>query len=420
MTVKTTKLSNGMMVVTDCLERLETVSLGVWIRAGARFETADVNGVSHLLEHMAFKGTTQRSAKDIVEEIENVGGQLNAFTAREVTAFQATLLKDKIGIAIDIIGDILQNSVFDEEELERERAVVLQEIGQALDNPDEIVFDHFQSTAFPNQPLGRPVLGVPEVVDKITRKTLMSYMEAYYTSPQMVFSAAGNLKHDDIVDLVDARFDRTQISKMGLPVGASYQGGDWRESRDLEQSHFVLGFESVGFQDPEYYATAVGASIIGGGMSSRLFQEIREKRGLAYSIYSFNSAYSDSGLFGIYAGTSEEGLAELVPTLCEELLKSANSIEDIELDRARGQMRTGIVMSLESTAARSEQIARQISMFGRIIPIEELMDEIDALTCADIQCAIGQLLTSNPTIAAIGPVNRLASYDDVASRLRVG
>ena len=408
------------MVVTDTLETLETVSLGVWVKAGARFETADNNGVSHLLEHMAFKGTTKRSAREIVEEIEAVGGQLNAFTAREITAFHATVLKDNVSIAIDIIGDILQNSVFDQEELERERAVVLQEISQALDIPDEIVFDHFQSTAFPGQPLGRPVLGFPEVVESMTRDTLMSYMGTHYTPPQMIFSAAGKLEHAAIVAMVNAQFGNARTGEIKQPIAASYQGGDWRKVRDLEQCHFVLGFDSVGFQDRGYYATVLAASVLGGGMSSRLFQEIREKRGLAYSIYSFNSAYSDGGLFGVYAGTSQNGLMELVPTLCDELLKSANSIEDNELDRARAQMRTGIVMSLESTAARSEQIARQIAMFGRFIPINELMEEVDALSCADIECAIGQLLSSNPTIAAIGPVNHLASYDDIKTRLRAG
>jgi len=420
MTVEITKLLNGMTVVTDNLETLETVSLGIWVRAGPRFETIDNNGVSHLLEHMAFKGTAKRSARDIAEEIENVGGQLNAFTARETTAFHATVLKDNVGIAIDIIGDILQNSVFDQEELERERAVVLQEIGQALDTPDEIVFDHLQSTAFPGQPLGLSILGFPEVVDSITRETLISYMETHYTPPQMIFAAAGKLKHAAIVAMVEAQFDNAGPREISPPMPASYQGGDWRKSRDLEQTHFALGFESVGFQNRKYFANALAASVLGGGMSSRLFQEIREKRGLAYSIYSFNSVYSDGGLFGVYAGTSEDGLVELVPTLCDELLKSANSIEDKELDRARAQMRTGIVISLESTMARCEQIAHQFAMFGRILPIDELLDKVESLSCADIESAIGQLLTSNPTIAAIGPISRLAPYDEIANRLRAG
>ena len=418
MTVEITKLANGMTIVTDRLDTVETVSLGVWVQAGSRFETAANNGVSHLLEHMAFKGTAQRSARDIAEEIEAVGGHLNAFTSREITAFHATTLKDNVDVAIDIIGDILQNSVFDQQELEREREVVLQEIGQAFDTPDDIVFDHFQSTAFPEQPLGRPVLGPPEIVASMTRDTLMGYMGTHYTPPRMIFAAAGKLDHDVIVAMVEAQFSRVEAGIVEQPAAALYRGGDIRETRDLEQVHFVLGFESVGFHDPDYYAIAVAASTLAGGMSSRLFQEIREKRGLVYSIYGFNSAYSDGGLFGIYAGTGEEGLAELVPVLCDELIKSTSTIEEKELGRARAQMRTGIVMSLESTAARAEQIARQITVFDRVMPIEELIEKVEALSCADIERAISRLLSSDPTVAAIGPVSRLPCYDDIASRLK--
>jgi predicted Zn-dependent peptidase len=418
MTVEITKLANGMTIVTDRLDTVETVSLGVWVRAGARFETADNNGVSHLLEHMAFKGTARRSARDIAEEIEAVGGHLNAFTSREITAFHATTLKDNVDVAIDIIGDILQNSVFNQQELEREREVVLQEIGQAFDTPDDIVFDHFQSTAFPDQPLGRPVLGPPEIVASMTRDTLIGYMGTHYTPPRMIFAAAGKLDHDVIVAMVEAQFSGVEAGTVEQPAAALYRGGDIRETRDLEQVHFVLGFESAGFHDPDYYAIAVAASTLAGGMSSRLFQEIREKRGLVYSIYGFNSAYSDGGIFGIYAGTGEEGLAELVPVLCDELIKSTSTIEEKELGRARAQMRTGIVMSLESTAARAEQIARQISVFGRVMPIEELIEKVEALSCADIERAISRLLASDPTVAAIGPVSRLPSYDEIANRLK--
>jgi predicted Zn-dependent peptidase len=418
MTVEITKLANGMTIVTDRLDTVETVSLGVWVQAGSRFETAANNGVSHLLEHMAFKGTARRSARDIAEEIEAVGGHLNAFTSREMTAFHATTLKDNVDVAIDIIGDILQNSVFDQQELEREREVVLQEIGQAFDTPDDIVFDHFQSTAFPEQPLGRPVLGPPEIVASMTRDTLMGYMGTHYTPPRMIFAAAGKLDHDVIVAMVEAQFSRVEAGIVEQPAAALYRGGDIRETRDLEQVHFVLGFESVSFHDPDYYAIAVAASTLAGGMSSRLFQEIREKRGLVYSIYGFNSAYSDGGLFGIYAGTGEDGLAELVPVLCDELIKSTSTIEEKELGRARAQMRTGIVMSLESTAARAEQIARQITVFDRVMPIEELIEKVEALSCADIERAISRLLSSDPTVAAIGPVSRLPSYDDIASRLK--
>jgi len=418
MVAELSKLTNGMTVITDRMEAVETVSLGVWVQIGARFETAKNNGISHLLEHMAFKGTKNRSARDIAEEIETVGGYLNAFTSREVTAFHSTILKENVNLAIDIISDILRDSVFDQEELEREKTVILQEISQASDTPDEIIFDYFQSTAFPNQPLGRSVLGPRKNLEKITRDTLLSFMNEYYVPSRMIFSAAGNLEHADIVSAVEFYFSHISNAKADDPVAAVYEGGDYRRTRDLEQAHLVIGFDSVGVHDPDYYAVAVAASVLGGGMSSRLFQEIREKRGLVYSIYGFNSAYSDVGLFGIYAGTSESGLVELIPNLCDELLKSSESIRERELERARAQIRTGILMSLESTAARAEQIARQVALFGRSITIDEILEKIDALTCAHVEHAIKRFLSSSPTVAAIGPVQHLPPYHDIKKRLK--
>ena len=343
---------------------------------------------------------------------------MNAFTSREVTAFHSTILKDNVSIAIDIISDILRDSVFDQEELEREKTVILQEIGQALDTPDEIIFDYFQSTAFPNQPLGHSVLGPRNNVENITRDTLLNFMREYYVSSRMIFSAAGNLEHAAIVSAVESNFSHIRNAKADNPVAAIYEGGDYRRIRDLEQAHLVIGFNSVGVHDPDFYAISVAASVLGGGMSSRLFQEIREKRGLVYSIYGFNSAYSDVGLFGIYAGTNESGLLDLIPHLCDELLKSSESIRERELECARAQIRTGIVMSLESTAARAEQIARQVALFGRSISIEEILTKVDALTCADIECAIKRLLSSSPTVAALGPVQNLLPYHDIEKRLK--
>ncbi|MEE2654182.1 MAG: pitrilysin family protein [Pseudomonadota bacterium] len=418
MVTELSKLTNGMIVITDRMEAVETVSLGVWVQTGARFENAKNNGICHLLEHMAFKGTKKRSAKDIAEEIETVGGYLNAFTSREVTAFHSTILKDNVTLAIDIISDILHDSLFDQEELEREKTVVLQEIGQASDTPDEIIFDYFQSTAFPNQPLGRSVLGPKKNIKNITRDTLLNFMKKYYVPSRMIFSAAGNLEHAAIVSAVESYFSHIRNANADHPVAAVYEGGDYRKIRELEQAHLVIGFNSVGVHDPDYHAISVAASVLGGGMSSRLFQEIREKRGLVYSIYGFNSAYSDVGLFGIYAGTNESGLLELIPHLCDELLKSSETIRERELECARAQIRTGIVMSLESTAARAEQIARQVALFGRSISIEEILTKVDALTCTDIERAIKRLLSSSPTVAAIGPVQHLLPYHDIEKRLK--
>jgi predicted Zn-dependent peptidase len=418
MTVEQSQLANGMRVVTDRMESVETVSLGVWTRVGTRYEEASLNGVSHMLEHMAFKGTARRNAYGIAEEIEAVGGHMNAFTSREVTAYHATILKEDVALATDIIADILQHSLFEQGELERERDVVLQEIGQANDTPEDVVFDGFQLAAYPDQPLGMPVLGPPEIVSGLTRDQLIGYMQTHYSAPRMVFAAAGKLDHDEIVALVEDHFSDLPSGEGTLAEAASYRGGDTREDRTLEQAHLVMGFDGVGYHDPDYYAAGVASTLLGGGMSSRLFQEIREKRGLVYSIYSFASSYSDGGLFGVYAGTGEQGLGELMPVLCDELARAATDIGEEELARAKAQLRAGIVMSLESSYSRSEQIAGQVGIYGAAVPIQELQSRIAAVTEADVMRVIARILSSAPTIAAIGPIKALESYDDVSARLR--
>jgi len=418
MTVEQSQLANGMRVVTDRMESVETVSLGVWTRVGTRYEEASLNGVSHMLEHMAFKGTARRNAYGIAEEIEAVGGHMNAFTSREVTAYHATILKEDVALATDIIADILQHSLFEQGELERERDVVLQEIGQANDTPEDVVFDGFQLAAYPDQPLGMPVLGPPEIVSGLTRDQLIGYMQTHYSAPRMVFAAAGKLDHDEIVALVEDHFSDLPSGEGTLAEAASYRGGDTREDRTLEQAHLVMGFDGVGYHDPDYYAAGVASTLLGGGMSSRLFQEIREKRGLVYSIYSFASSYSDGGLFGVYAGTGEQGLGELMPVLCDELARAATDIGGEELARAKAQLRAGIVMSLESSYSRSEQIAGQVGIYGAAVPIEELQSRIAAVTEEDVMRVIARILSSAPTIAAIGPIKALESYDAVSARLR--
>jgi predicted Zn-dependent peptidase len=399
------------------MDSVETVSLGVWIGAGARHEQAELNGASHLLEHMAFKGTARRNARAIAEEIENVGGQLNAFTSREITAYHATVLKEDVALAVDIIGDILQNSLFDETEMERERAVVLQEIGQSRDTPEELVFDFFQEVAYPDQPIGRTVLGPPEIVGVMPRDTLIDYMHTHYTAPRMVMVAAGNLLHNDLVRVAGDTFGAVAQGTAPRAEPARYGGGDRRDERDLEQVHLVVGFDGVGYHDPDHFNLAVASMLLGGGMSSRLFQEIREKRGLAYSIYSFTSSYVDGGLFGVYAGTGPDGVGELLPVLCGELAGATSHIGETELARARAQLRAGILMTLESTAARAEQLGRQMLIHGRPLPIDEVVSRIDAVDAASVERVISEMLNSRPTVAAIGPVDRLASFDEIVGRI---
>ncbi len=415
--VQVTRLPSGLTVATDSMPHVETVSLGVWANVGARNETADINGVAHLLEHMAFKGTERRSAREIAEEIEAVGGHLNAYTSREQTAFYAKVLADDTTLAVDIIADILQHSVFDPEELARERAVVLQEIGQAEDTPDDIVFDHFQEAAFPNQPMGWPILGRAEIVQGLSRQEISGYMKRHYAPERLILAAAGRVDHDRLVDLAGA-FDSLPRAETVATASSRYVGSEHREDRDLEQVHVVLGFEGIAYGDPDYYAASVYSTLFGGGMSSRLFQEVREKRGLVYSIYSFASSYTDGGLFGIYAGTGESEVEELIPVVCDELAKVADTLREDEIARARAQLKAGILMARESTGSRCEQLAQQIMIYGRPIPAPETVAKIDAVGPAEVARVARRLLLSPPTLAAIGPLGRLEPLGRIADRLQ--
>ncbi|MBM3644173.1 MAG: insulinase family protein [Alphaproteobacteria bacterium] len=416
---RVTTLANGFRVVVDEMPTVESAALGVWVACGTRHETAALNGAAHLLEHMAFKGTRTRSARVIAEEIESVGGSLNAYTGREITAYHASVLKEDVGLGVEMIADILRHSVFDPDELQRERGVILQEIGQALDTPDDLIFDRFQETALPGQPLGRPVLGTAESVEAIGRDDLFAWLARHYTAENMVLSAAGRVEEARILELAERHFGSVArgTGSAGTVEPIRYVGGDGREDRTLEQAHLVLGCQGVGYRDPDYFAMAVFSTLFGGGMSSRLFQRIREERGLVYGIHSFNAAYADGGLFGIYAGTGEDDLEELVPAVCEELVAVAEGATDAELARARNQIKAGTLMALESSHARCEQAARHLLIHGRTIPYAEIVSRIEGVDRDAITRVVRRLLGSPLTVAALGPVGKLESLDGISRRL---
>lgn len=418
MTRKVTVLPNGLQIVTDNMDEVDTVSLGIWVDIGAMYEPAEINGISHLLEHMAFKGTTSRTARQIAEEIENVGGYINACTSRETTSYYIKVLKEDTALAVDILADILRNSIFDPEEFEREKTVVLQEINQSLDTPDDIVFEHFQTCAFPNQPAGRPVLGSVETVMGISRETLDFYMKTNYTPNRMVISASGKINHDEFVRLIEKYFG-SMSAKDGLTApDVVYKGGEYRENKSLEQVNLVLGFPGVSVFDDDYYTAHVLSTILGGGMSSRLFQEIREKRGLVYSVFSFNAAAIKGGLFGIYAGTGEAEAAELLPAVCDEILKIRQSVTKEELVRAKAQLKAGILMSMETTTTRAEQNAAQLLAFGRLKEKEEILDKIVNTTEDDVTNLAERMFSQTPSLACLGPVKHVMSYDKLAETLK--
>lgn len=408
-----TVLDNGLRVISETMPRLETACLGVWVDVGARYEAAEVNGVAHLLEHMAFKGTTRRSARAIAEEIENVGGSMNAYTSREHTAFYTRVLAGDVPLAADLVADILQRSTFEEAELEKERQVVLQEIGQVQDTPDDLVFDLFQERAYPDQPMGRSILGPEPIVAAMPRQALVDYMRGHYGPSRLILAAAGKVEHDRLVELAATLLNELPASENVPPAPAAYTGGETVVRRkDLEQVHVCLGVEAFSYTDPDYFALQVFSTALGGGMSSRLFQEVRENRGLCYAVYSFASAHEDTGLFGIYAGTGAEELTELFPVVAEETAKLIELPSEAEVARARAQMKAGFLMSLESAYAVTDDMARQLLVWGRRIPIAEVIARIDAVDQDAIR-RVGRRLFKGgtPTIAAIGPVKKLPTLD---------
>jgi len=418
MPVSVTRLENGLTVATESMPQIESAAIGIWVGAGSRSECDGEHGISHLLEHMAFKGTARRSARMIAEEIEAVGGELNAATSVENTYYYARVLGDDVALATDILGDILLESEFDPEELKREQHVIVQEIGAAHDAPEDRVFDLLQGAAWPAQPIGRPILGTVETVRGFAAPALRSYLGAHYRAPGMVLSAAGALEHEDVVALARERFAPLAGDDAPVTPPAGYVGGECREERDLQETQILLGFEGRPYSSADFYAAQILASVLGGGMSSRLFQEIRESRGLCYSIYAFHWGFTDTGLMGVHVATGDDDVPELVDVLTAELARAPAEITEAEFERARAQMRAGLLMSRESAASRASQVARQILVHGRPLPMQEILDRLAAVTVADVRRVSEEIIRGAvPTLAAVGPLAGLDGISDIAARL---
>ena len=413
---KMTTLPNGLRIVTDEMQSVESAALGVWVGTGTRAETRKINGAAHSLEHMAFKGTRRRSARVIAEEIENVGGMMNAYTGRDVTAYYLRILRDDIPLAMDILADILKNSIFDPQELERERGVILQEINRAMDTPDDIIFDYFQETAYPNQPMGYPILGETARIETLTRKDIMNFMHSSYQPGNMVLAATGAISHAQIVALAQQNFGEHENHALPAIEPAHYVGGDFRHDRQSEQLHFILGFDGVSLHDADYYAIALLSGILGGGMSSRLFQEIREKRGLAYAVHSFASAYNDCGIFAIYTGTSAKDAQTIIPLIANEIQNLPTTLQSAEMKRAKAQLKSALLMGLENTSTRCETIATQTLAFGKPRPLDQMIANIDHVSTEDIGRVAKKVFASTPTVTALGPISHMDSYDKIAAR----
>jgi len=418
MTVQVTRLASGLSIVTDSMPHLESAALGVWVGAGSRDERPDEHGISHLLEHMAFKGTKRRNARQIAEAIEAVGGDLNAATSVETTGYFARVLKADVPLALDVLSDILSEPTFDPEELRREQNVIVQEIGATEDAPDDLVFDRLQDVAFPKQPVGRSILGTPETVRSFNAAKLRAYLKRNYCAPDMLVAAAGAIDHKRIVDEVEKRFASFAGPAAPEPEPARFAGGTRVESRDLEQVHIAMALHGISVRDPDLHSLQVFTSALGGGMSSRLFQEVREIRGLCYSIHAFHMPYVDTGLFALYAGTDERDAPELMRVVIDQIGKATESLNEAEVNRAKAQMKAGLLMTLESSEARVGQLARQMLAYGRPIPLEEIVGKVEAVTVESAR-ASGRALVERgrPAIAALGPGSGLESTAAIAENL---
>lgn len=415
--INLTTLPSGLRVITDHVESMHSVALGIWTHVGTRDENPSHNGAAHLVEHMLFKGTPSRSTFDIAEAIERVGGNVNAYTSREITSYHTHMLKDDMGLGLEVLADIYQNATMPEDELEKERHVVLQEIGMSLDTPDDLVFDMFYETAYPQQMLGAPILGRAEIIRAMPRDALAAHVGRFYNNGRTVISAAGGVDHDAFVQHVAQQFSALPAGQDVESVAAAYRGGENRQEKPLEQAHIVLGFQGVRRAHPDYYAVQALSTILGGGMASRLFQEVREKRGLVYSVYTFHSAYYDCGLFGVYAGTGAKDLPELMPILCDEILKITQEIREDEVARARAQLKADLLMARESMMTRADQMAKNLIFKHKKLDIAERIARIAAVDAAAIKAIARQIFASPPTLAALGPLGQLESFDQIKRRL---
>ncbi len=417
MSVELSRLANGLTVVSHARPEVETVSLGLWVGTGSRSEGSTEHGVAHFLEHMAFKGTERRSARAIAEEIEAVGGELNAATGVDTTAYYARVLRQDLGLALDLLSDIILSPRFDRTELGRERDVILQEIAAALDEPEDTVFELAQETAFPDQPAGRPILGTAASVKRFTPTHLSTYLGAHYHAPNMVLAAAGAVDHAALLAEAERHLSALDARATEKPEPARYRGGTTRCAKPFEQTHLVLAFEGPAYSHPDYFAAQILAGALGGGMSSRLFQEVRERRGLCYAIQAFASSLSDSGTFAIYAASSPDRALELLAVLRDELMRaSEEGFSEDEIARVKAQAKMGLLAALESGSARAEQLARQVLIYGRPLSTEELVEQVERVSAEDARRLAQGLLASPLSLASVGPILHVARFDAVAAK----
>ena len=410
-----TRLPSGLHVCTDTMHDVETVTLGLWVGIGSHYEQAGENGISHFLEHMVFKGTQKRSALQISQEIENVGGILNAYTSTTVTAFHAKVLHKDVALAMDVLSDMVQNAVMDPKELDKERNVVLQEILRENDTPDDVVFNYFHEAAYPQQSAGRSILGTKETLMSLGSQDLLNYLHNEYIPSRIVVSAAGKIEHEELLRLVNLYLTQLKNTPKHTLPAVVYQGGDYRKTKPTDQVNLIVGFQGVPVQHALSPAQQVLSTLFGGSMSSPLFQEIREKRGLVYSVFSFKE--DATGLFGIYAGTGPTQVKELLPVVCDLTKHLPETVKQKDIDNAKTQIKAHILMSMEDTAVRATAPAVQQIALGHPLSLEERIQRIDNVTMESVQEVLSIILHSKPTLAAHGPIDALMPYDALCQAL---
>lgn len=418
MTIQITTLPNGLRVATDTMLEAESMVIGAWVGVGTRHEPWSANGVAHLAEHMMFKGTKHRSAYALSAAIEKNGGAMNAHTTREETAYYARVLPEDGELAADVIADMLQRSVFDPKELDREREVIIQEIGRDQDTPEDHVYDLLHSAAFPRQKLGRSILGSPEVIANLPRRKLTDYVKQHYHAGNIVIVGSGKIEHAKLVELAKRHFGRLVQGKAPKFETARIKSGELRRDKDTEQLHMMLAFPGPGLMARSVHAASLLGIVLGGSSSSRLFQKVREQRGLAYSVSASHMAFQDVGLFTLYAGTDPQRVRELIPVVCRELRDVTRHITPSELKRAKAQARADLLMSQESVMRRAEILGHQMLTYGKPLPLSRTLDQIMAVTEDDTQRLAAKLFTRKPILTALGPVGELEAYARVAERMR--
>jgi len=405
---KKRQLKNGIVLMSEHMESVRSVALGIWVCNGSRHETPELNGISHFLEHMFFKGTTKRNAREIATDIDSLGGELNAFTSKENTAFYVRVMDEYLEQGLELLTDIFSNPVFPEDELEREKGVVAEEIRMVLDTPDDYVHDLFSRQVWGEGTLGQPVLGTEDTVTSFDRDKLLSYINATYGNEHIVISCAGNFDDDRLMGGLEECFSSLKRAS-GAPESpvSSFSPGVQVHSKDLAEAHICLGMNGIPQNSDDRYGALLLNTALGGGMSSRLFQEIREKRGLAYSVYSFLSSYIDAGIWGFYAGTAGKNVTNVIETAIKEISEFPSSLEINEFERAKRQVKASIMLSLESSSRRMQNLANQQIYYGRYYSPQEIISNIEAVTLDDAKALAERLFTpAEYSLTVLGPADQ--------------